>query len=143
MRVYRQIAVFIIVFASLLIVGCGQPVAQISFSGDMNVSNDELRMNGRVIDSSGPTQTFENVSIYLYSSKGELIKQKNLGTYSGNSKQFSLYSKEVPEYIIIDSPTFWELDDTGVSYYERSAAEGGYASHGVSSRDELPVELPT
>jgi len=107
----------------------------------MNGTQDGFRMEGQVIDSAGPTKTFENLTIYLYSSEGDIITQKQLGTYSGNSEPFSIQTGTVPEYIIIDSPTFWELD-ADVVYYERSEAEGGYASTTIGSRDELPVELP-
>jgi hypothetical protein len=104
----HRIGILFLLSIAVLTAGCGQPDAQISFSGDLNRTQNGFQMDGQVIDSSGPTQTFENVTIYLYSSEGELIKERNLGTYSGNSEQFVLQSDRLPYYIIIDSPTFWE-----------------------------------
>jgi len=126
---------------TVLTAGCVQSDAQVSFSGEMNRTQDGFRMDGQVIDSTGPTQTFENVTIYLYSSERELIKERNLGTYSSSSEQFVLRSDRAPYYIIIDSPTFWELD-ASVSYYEWSDVNSRYVGTPVESRDEFPVDVP-
>jgi len=138
---HHRAGILCLLSLAVLTAGCGQPAAQVSFSGDMNRIQDGFRMDGQVIDSSGPTQTFENVTIYLYSSEGELIKERNLGTYSGSSEQFVLRSDRAPYYIIIDSPTFWELRDAGVAYYEWSEANSQYITRGVGNRNEFPVDV--
>jgi len=139
---HHRMGILCLLSLAVLTAGCGQPDAKIKFSGDMNRTQDGFRMDGQVIDSSGPTQTFENVTIYLYSSEGELIKERNLGTYSGNSEQFVLQSDRAPYYIIIDSPTFWELGTVDVFYYEWSDVNSQYFGSAVRSQDEFPVYVP-
>jgi len=139
---HHRAGILCLLSITVLTAGCGQPDAQISFSGDLNRTQNGFQMDGQVIDSSGPTQTFENVTIYLYSSERELIKERNFGTYSGNSEQFVLQSDRLPYYIIIDSPTFWELGDAGAFYHEWSDANSRYVARGVGSRDEFPVDVP-
>jgi len=140
-NLYRAITLGLLSL-TVLVAGCNQPDAQMSFNGDMNTTQDGFRMDGKIIDSAGPTQTFENVTIYFYTSDGELIKERNLGTYSGSSEQFMMTSDEIPHYIIIDSPTFWELNTVDVDYYERSESYSRYTVRTIRSRDEFPVDVP-
>jgi len=138
----HKVGILCLLSIAVLTAGCGQSAAQVSFSGDMNRTQDGFQMEGQLIDEVGPTVNFENVTVYLYSSEGELIKERKLGTYSGNSEQFVLRSDRAPHYIIIDSPTFWDRGNVGVDYYEWSDVNSRYVGKPVGSRDELPVDVP-
>jgi len=106
---------FLLLIVTALTAGCGQPQGDIGFSGEINITEEEFEMTGEIVDGTGPENTYENVTVFLYSADGTLIEQKEIGTFSRSSEPFSIRSQEVPEYIIIDSPTFWELNSIGVS----------------------------
>jgi len=142
--VNTKIASLVLIFIIVpLTAGCLQPRGQIGFTGDMNVTNRTFTMNGEIVDGSAPNPTYENVTVYLYTEDGELITQRRVGTFNRSSEPFMIQSETVPHYIIIDSPTFWELNDVGVTYYERNRAEGYYASNTIEKQAELPVDPPS
>jgi len=56
--------------------GCGQPEGQISFDGDITTTGSEFRMEGQIEDGTAPTHIYRNVTVYLYSTDGNVIKKK-------------------------------------------------------------------
>jgi len=142
MKAKTSLFIFALAVIVLLTAGCFQQAGSIKFIGNMSVTNGTFTMEGEVVDGTASNPTYRNVTVYLYTEDGELITQKQVGTFNGSSESFVVQSETVPHYIIINSPTFWERNDVGVFYYERSEAEGGYASTGIRNQDELPVELP-
>lgn len=129
----------------LLVVLSGCPVLEesggiITFSGNLNASADGFHLNGEV-ENTGQVQPSEisRATIYLYAPNETVIasKQAKLDT------KVSMQTTTAPEYIIINSPQFWQFDDITVNYYKRIPDEDiDYSPYSVGSRDEFPVEVP-
>ena len=134
------------VVALVLVAGCpqtGQSSPQFKFLGNLSSTDDGFQMNGKIQNSEiGDPPKFENVTFYLYSEQKELIYSKAVGSVR-RQKNVSITHDQVPEYVIINSPDFWERDSISVNYYELSDSEGGmYSPRAVSSREAFPVQLP-
>lgn len=130
-----------------LLSGCslfGQPEV-INYVGEMETADEQFRMDGDLVNSSpGDAPTFRNVTVYLYTENGTMIESKRIGSLQRRTN-VSLRSHTVPEYVIFNSPDFWEAGGiTGgisVSYYEKNE-RGNYTERNAGSRSELPVQIP-
>jgi len=138
----------VVVILSLSFSGCTliNPPDNINFTGDIHTSDGEFRMNGTIVNSSPDDPSkFRNTTIHLYHVNGTLIRSHRVGTLERSAK-ISITSEQVPEYVVINSPDFWQRSilDPGVSiFYFELTEEGIYSEHGVESKNDLPVELTT
>lgn len=139
--------VFLLLMIAMLVAlsGCEQGTAAVDINGQINATNDGFVLNAEVENTGYSSPTFTNVTVYLYRANGTVIDSKHAGTMEP-STEISLQTKEIPRYVIADSPEFWEYGDIGVSYYEyvehAQAPDGIYSEEVVGSRDEFPVEVP-
>jgi len=139
-------------FAQLLLAlavavsGCGGPAANVSIEVDINATEDRFQMSGNVEDQAvadEPIQ-FENVSVLLYDSDGALLNCTTVGTLQGESQQFTLTASQLPKYIIVNSPGFWEYDRGRVDIEYLELKEGSvYSPDSVANRVDLPVTPDT
>ena len=57
-----------------------------------------------------------------------------------------MQTDQIPKYVIVNSPEFWEYDDIEVRYWghvdSQDHPNGIYADEVVTSHDEFPVEVP-
>jgi len=127
--------------------GCtlfGQPEV-INYVGEIETTDGQFHMDGELVNSSpGDPPTFRNITLYLYSKSGEMIKSKPVGSLQRRTN-VSVRSNSIPEYVIFSSPDFWKSGGiTGgisVSYYEQND-QGNYTEEKAGARDGLPVQLP-
>lgn len=133
------------VFLALLMGLAGCPGAEpgpgtsVTFDGQVNASNGDFTMDGQIVENpgTGGFHEYQDVAVVLYAEDGELITSKQVGTLDVRAN-VTLTTDQVPHYIIIDSPTFWETRSIQVDYYERGA-DDRYTVYSATSRDELPV----
>lgn len=122
--------------------GCyvGNPAynGNIDFDGELTAENETFVMEGDVVNSGIENITFDEVRIYLYDENRSRIDAIDVGALSG-SAPVSYRSSEIPEYVIISSPDFWNTSKVEVDYHERSDS-GFYREVIVTSRNELPVQ---
>lgn len=138
----RKMALLIAVVLLSPLAGCvptGDEV-KFGFSGQINATTSEFHMDGYVSVSGGipDRDVYHNVSIRLYNSEGRVIDSKSLGDLDGSSDMFeiTLREGELPTYVTIESPDFWN-EKMVVEYYVRTNSE--YAVEYASSRSGLPV----
>jgi len=143
----NRVIIALSVAGLLLLSGCGilGNTEIIGIDGEFNTSDSTFYLNGEVVNSSpGDPPAFQNVTVYLYAQNETLLESQSAGTlrYRAN---FSIRSDTLPEYVIVDSPEFWEygsaLDGISVKYY-RLTEENYYTVESVGSRDDLPVPVP-
>lgn len=125
----------------------------IDFSGEVDVVDGFFVMGGEVRGSGiQVVDEYRDVTIYLYTKDGELIRKEELGTLSeevlGRGKNVSFTSSEVPYYVVISSKDFWneDADVISISYYylitSKDTETKTYTVEVVGSKDDFPVELP-
>lgn len=118
----------------------------ISYEGDFDTTSQEFVLDGRVVNEgdapeSGP---FDSVGVYLYDGEKRLLDSQSVGRLEG-SASVSLSSSELPKYVVIYSPGFWDSDSlldwnsekVVVDYLVR--ADGYFSTDSATSEEELPV----
>lgn len=142
-RIKRRVLICL-VGSTVSLSGCsfGNPSynGQINFIGELGIENGVFVMEGEIVNSGSSTDTFDDVAVYLYEESGEQIERVDIGELSG-SLSISISSQQIPEYIILDSPDFWDTPKVVVDYYTRSGS-GNYDEHVATDRSELPVQPP-
>ena len=134
----------IIVCLLITLAGCPGvepgPGTNVGFSGKFAITEAGFEMEGKIAETPGTAgfHEFRNVSVQLYTKNGTLIRSFQIGTLNW-STNVSITSKQVPYYVIITSPEFWEVDNIGVDYYERTE-DDLYIQRIASSKSELPVQ---
>ena len=108
------------------------------YHGSFNESGPQFVMSGSVgIGVRLPAQnSFENLSICLYSRDGDLVHAERLGNWNLEPQNVTIVTDEVPQYVIIDSPYFWD-GKIRVEYISRTN-DSLYDSQYAFSREELP-----
>ncbi|WP_436932713.1 hypothetical protein [Halosimplex halobium] len=139
----RAIGILLVVCLSFLS-GCpSNNGGQIGFIGSVNTTDSGFTITGKVSNTGYTDARHSDVSIYLMSSNGTVLISKELGTLSERSSlNVSVSTKEIPEYIIINSPSFWTYDQISVSYYEIENGGSTYVQEVIGSKDEFPVPVP-
>jgi hypothetical protein len=136
------------VLALAVLGGCFNPGpsgTHIDFEESFNVSAEGFSMSGTISESEveGEAKTFDNVSVYLYNNDSELVRRVSVGSVgAGTRKSVSISTSTVPEYVIIYSPEFWEVDEISVDYFVRvqsTRSEYDYELHTAYAREDLPV----
>lgn len=129
----------------VLLRGCilpGSEAPTITYNGNMSISSDGFVLERQVENQepdADPTR-FENVTLYLYSSYESLIRSVQVGTLE-HRRNVSVTTEQIPDYVIIWSPEFWEKGNMAVDYYTRTdAGPADYTVDTATSRGELPVE---
>lgn len=129
---------FLVVF--VLLAGCvpaGNGIT-ISFNGNMNTSESGFNMDGVLVAQGGiPDQdTYSNVSVVLYSNNSTIIKEKPIGDLASEGRiNVSINASESPQYIVFNSPEFWQGNNQ-VEYYVRN--NGRYGIKYAETESELP-----
>lgn len=115
----------------------------IGFSGDIERQSGAFEMNGSLTVGGGNAKldAYRNVSVFLYSNDTTLIGEEEIGVLEGRTA-VDIRSQRQPQYVIINSPDFWEEPQIEVDYYVWSDEHQKYGIHEASSRDEFPIELP-
>jgi len=142
-----KLTVALVIALMPLISGCYVDSAKTSveFSGNMSIENESFRMDGEIRNSAitSEPETFENVSVSLYTEDKKLIKSVNIGTLR-YEQDVNIRSPTVPTYVIIYSPDFWRdnslffgEEPPEVVYFERKGDI--YRSRVVSEEKDLPV----
>lgn len=116
------------------------PGDSIDYSGEKEISDTGFRMEGQITNGVRGTPTeFDDVGVYLYSENRTLIRAVSAGTLVRKAN-VSVRTEEIPEYIVIHSPEFWDVRKISVVYYELvDEADGVYSPSTVSSKSELPA----
>lgn len=115
----------ILVCGFILLSGClfggtegNPPDVQILLDGDISVTSGQFSYQGNVVAEAHRTNeefTFNNVSIVLYNSDKQPISRRNLGTLTtkpDGTINASIKSDELPSYVVIESPEFWDQSVT-------------------------------
>lgn len=141
----NRASLVVVVALVLSLSGCPlesqQPGGTIQSSGDTQTTADGFRIDGEVENVGRFNPEFNNVTMYFYRENGSLITSEHVGTVD-RPAEVSATLDEVPEYIIINSPEFWQTSPITVNYYEIDDEDGSYSEHAVADRDEFPVEVP-
>lgn len=141
----RQIALAL-VLASAPLSGCfiepGEGTMLI-FHGDIGLSDGEFEMEGYVsFDAGIPSKdVYRDVSLELYAANESLVYKEDLGDIHNGTQRVntSVTHSPPPEYVIFDSPDFWD-DDTATEYYVRSEeAYRGYQVKVATESSDLPI----
>jgi len=133
------ICLFILAIAlSGCLVGSSGYNGQITYRGDITIRNNTFVMDGALVNGGVRNTEFNNVRIYLYYTNGTQINMIRVGTLKGGVN-VSVRSDKIPEYVIVDSPDFWNTQKVSVEYFKRMSS-GEYTTVGVTERSELPVQ---
>lgn len=105
-------------------------------AGTMSVENGTFYMNGNVSVGTGaqPDIQLSNVSIVLYTEDGEIIKTVQLEPLSTDpdvaplARHISIESKRPPEYVLIESPEFWN-SNAKIQVYGYQRTENEYEEY--------------
>lgn len=120
------------------------PGGEVGFYGDMSVSDSRFVMDGQITLGGGTTNQdeFDNVTIYLFTKNGTLIQAHRAGTLTG-LLNVSIASDQVPYYVIINSPDFWQENRITVRYYYRleSDTNRDYGVRDARSMTDYPVRI--
>lgn len=130
--------------------GCpeGDSGGNIEINGDMDATEQGFHLNGMVVNSGLSEPTHQDVTVSLYTSNGTIIASENLGSLSeDNSLDVTMQTDRIPEYVIINSPDFWQYQNIDLTYYEhdedwQGEPHGAYVPRTISSKDEFPVQVP-
>lgn len=118
---------------------------EVGFYGTMNATESGFVMDGQTTLGGGiPKQDeFENVTVYLFTENGTLIRSHRAGTLTG-LLNVSLTTSRTPHYVVIDSPDFWTEPRFTVEYYERSQRDipRDYGEHNAYARADFPISIP-
>lgn len=142
-------AIPLIVLLLIVTAGCVRTEpgrgGEVGFYGTMNATESGFVMDGQITLGGGiPKQDeFENVTVYLFTENGTLIRSHRAGTLTG-LLNVSLTTSRTPHYVVINSPDFWEEPRFSVRYYQFMEEKGPreYGIHYAYSRQDLPVEIP-
>lgn len=137
----------IFIVGSILLSGCPAENSggSINFSGDLNATESSFKLDGEVVNSGYADVVHQEVSVYLVTANGTIIESQKIGQLN-RSVAVSMTADQIPKYVIINSPDFWEYENIDVSYYEfvqdSQAPEGIYTERSVSDESEFPVTVP-
>jgi len=114
------------------------------FIGDINVSESSFHMDRHLSSGGGipDRKEFRNVRIELYSENGEILYSSEVGDLQADQGRLnvSIISDQIPEYIVIRSPEFWN-EQVMVAYFQRSSDSRDYSGKDIYSKSELPISL--
>ncbi|WP_436932719.1 hypothetical protein [Halosimplex halobium] len=137
-----------VVASLVLIAGCltNGSGGGVGITGNITATGEGFYLNGTVEHTGMTDPTFEDVSVYLYTANGSVIRSEYLGTMDETGLEVRLRASQIPKYVIVDSPDIWADSGIGAYYYEyvedSQAPNGIYAERGAGSREEFPVTVP-
>jgi len=112
----------------------------IEFDGRLTMADNQFQVDGTIRNSPKSETEIGNISVYVYSDEGTLIKQHPIGAL--NSKvNVSITVSSPPKYVIFDSPDFWSRSGVEVLYYYKTSMYDGqsnYQSEWVNSKSDFP-----
>ncbi|WP_152436535.1 hypothetical protein [Halosimplex carlsbadense] len=113
----------------------------VTFNGEMNATAQGFTLNGTIENQGqGDVPTFRNVTVYLYTTNGSLVASKSVGELSRRTG-VSMDTTAIPEFVVFDSPDFWDTESIQVDYYEYvNESERDYTIRSVGSREQLPPD---
>lgn len=140
----KRLAVLLVLLIPLS--GCGlyaEAGGSVGFPPEsFNLSNGGLEVDGEVVNGGQTTPRYSNVTVYLFADDGRLLAKEEIGTLEQRTR-VHVRADSVAEYIIVDSPEFWNRD-ISVTYYELAdVSEGIYTARTVGSRSEFPIHIPS
>lgn len=146
----RRVLLLMVVVVVLATSGCMRvepgPNAPtiINFYGEMNATDSGFTMDGQILMGGAlPDQeVFEDVTVYLFTENGTLIKSHVAGDLS-KPVNVTITAEKTPYYVIVDSPDFWSESHIKVEYYRRldSNVNRDFGEVEIRSRDEYPVQI--
>lgn len=136
----------LLLIMSLLISGCstsGNYHTITIGSGEMYVENGVFYLQGGVSVGVGaqPDVNFSDISIVLYSSNKEVIRSVEIGRLSTNpeyaplERRVNITTKQVPEYVLIESPEFWG-GKANIEVYAYQRTSDGYEEYFRSKKSQ-------
>lgn len=140
-----RITVTIALVVVTILTGCSMSATSHSvyFSGTTEVEEDQFVMDGNVSLSIGaaPDATFEEVTVALYDENKEEIRRVNVGELTTNraphAQRINITTHRIPEYVVIESPDFWQSDATVyVNGYKRPEDGGRYEDYSRANAEE-------
>lgn len=141
---HRYVLLGVLVFV-VAISGCYYPQGEevsVSFHGSLTVSDSTFEMEGHVSTGGGIPEEdiYRDVSINLYSENKQQILSRTVGDLNANHGRLnvSFESSDIPYYVTIESPDFWE-EPVGVDYYVFDNDTEKYTVFVAGSKEELPV----
>lgn len=142
-KLSTPVAVVLLVVGSLA--GCFTSANHhdVDFDGTIEVEQERFVMDGNVSVGIGaaPDATFQDVTVVLYDENKEEIRRVPVGKLSTTppplTQRINITTDRIPEYVVIESPDFWEADTTVyVSGYERPGDGGRYEDYSRASASE-------
>lgn len=119
---------------------------EISFSGDLNVSETGFQMEGTVSEGGGTggAGVYQDVVVCLFDRDGRLLSRTSPEDLGPSEKWLDVFleTSDVPAYIVVNSTDFWGHGaEIEVAYYERTSTDdtAQYRVNYVTDRQSLPV----
>lgn len=144
---YKLIVIVLLVTIS----GCpeGDSGGNIDINGNMTATEQGFRLDGKVVNSGLVEPMHTNITVYLYTANGSVIESERIGSLNGSGDRLNvtMQNERIPEYVILNSPTFWQYNNIDLTYYELDEdwpgeSIGAYVPRTIGSKDEFPVEVP-
>lgn len=134
-----------VLFVAILVVisGCvetGPSNVEVALNGQPEAKSTEFTFDGTLGAESHATNeefTFRNVSIVLYDEEGRVISSKVVGALSTNSstQTVTITSGQVPAYVIVESPDFWNHSvQVNVKSWRRT--DSGFQQYWITSEND-------
>lgn len=118
------------------------PGGRIRHDGSIEIAEGTFSMTGEIVVTGDfEKSVYEDISILFYTPREEMLHTESVESLGRDiqRRSISIELRTIPEYIIFDSPDFWD-GDLSVAYYTRSEqAANGYQFHDTDDRDDLPV----
>jgi hypothetical protein len=130
---------------TVILAGCSTSATHhdVDFDGTIEVVDDRFIMDGNVSLGQGaaPDAMFENVTVVLYDKNKEEISRVPVGKLSTTppplTQRINITTDRIPEYVVIESPDFWQSDTTVyVNGYKRPGDGGRYEDYSRANADE-------
>jgi len=147
----KRVIILLCLACVLLSAGCvGEPGRGVSIAisvGGMNVTEESFRIDGEIAQagSVGDPDVYRDVMVCLIDETGQILNRTQPMDMKSSPgvMNITVSSNEVPKYVIIHSPDFWDDPDIRVAYYTRPSDSKGFAEHFVQNVDGLPVDTCT
>ena len=144
----KQIDSLLAITVLLALSGCAEGGGgEIAITGSqINATDSRFALNSTVGYASLIRPTYHNLTVYLFTANGTVIAAEHIGTLKeGQHPRVTMQTDQIPKYVIVNSPEFWEYDEIGVWYWKNIDSPDHpnviYGERVVSSREEFPVEV--
>lgn len=111
----------------------------------ISVSGSNFQLEGELVTGGGATNRdlYEDVNILLYRENESLLCSYRVGDWNPTQpKRVSVSTNDVPGFVIIYSPDFWN-EPMSVEYFVSDDEGTGFVPREATSKEELPVDVST